>query len=105
LAAFFCDLIWSIIITNIMLDTSNLEDKVQDLIVDICKALYFHGFREIPVGAIMRLIGVENETATRHDEEYFRLDAEFEALLQQEEIAEYEKTLEEATPPPGTTLH
>jgi hypothetical protein len=88
-----------------MLDTSNLEDKVQDLIVDICKALYFHGFREIPVGAIMRLIGVENEIATQHDEEFFCLDAEFEALLQQEEIAEYEKTLEAATPPPGTTLH
>jgi hypothetical protein len=88
-----------------MLDTSQLEDKVQNLIVDICKALYFYGFREIPVGAIMRLIGVENETATQHDEEYFRLDAEFEALLQQEEIAEYEKTLEAVTPPPGTTLH
>jgi hypothetical protein len=88
-----------------MLDTSQLEEKVQDLIVDICKALYFHGFREIPVGAIMRLIGVENETAIRHDEEYFQLDAEFEALLQEEEIVGYEKTLEEVLPPPGTTLH
>jgi hypothetical protein len=88
-----------------MLDTSQLEDKVQDLIVDICKALYFHGYREVPVGAVMRLIGVGNETATLHDEEYFCLDAEFEALLQQKEIAEYEKTLESATPPVGTTLH
>ena len=105
MAAFFCDLIWSIIITNIMLDTSQLEDKVQDLIVDICKALYFHGFREIPVGAIMRLIGVENETAIQHDEEYFCLDADFESLLQEQEIADYEKTLEAATSPPGTTLH
>lgn len=88
-----------------MLDTSQLEDKVQDLIVDICKALYFHGFREIPVGAIMRLIGVENETATQHDEEYFRLDEEFEALLQEEEIAEYESTLDAEGPAPGTTIH
>jgi hypothetical protein len=88
-----------------MLDTSTLEEKVQDLIVDICKALYQHGFREVPVGAIMRLIGVENTTANQHDEEYFQLDADFEDLLQQKEIAEYEKTLEAATPPLGTTLH
>jgi hypothetical protein len=88
-----------------MLDTSALEEKVQDLIVDICKALYQHGFREVPVGAIMRLIGVENTTANRHDEEYFQLDKDFEALLQEQEIAEYEKSLMQKTPPPGTTLH
>jgi hypothetical protein len=88
-----------------MLDTSTLEEKVQDLIVDICKALYQHGFREVPVGAIMRLIGVENTTATQHDEEYFQLDKDFENLLQEQEIAEYEKSLASVAPPSGTILH
>jgi hypothetical protein len=88
-----------------MLDTSTLEEKVQDLIVDICKALYQHGFREVPVGAIMRLIGVENTTANLHDEEYFQLDKEFESLLEEnEKQAEYQKAVR-AAPPPGTTFH
>jgi hypothetical protein len=88
-----------------MLDTSTLEEKVQDLIVDICKALYQHGFREVPVGAIMRLIGVENTTANQHDEEYFQLDKEFEALLEEnEKQAEYQRAAQ-AVPPPGTTFH
>ena len=88
-----------------MLDTSTLEEKVQDLIVDICKALYQYGFREVPVGAIMRLIGVENTTANLHDDEYFQLDKEFEALLEEnEKQAEYQQAVQ-AVPPPGTTFH
>jgi hypothetical protein len=88
-----------------MLDTSSLEEKVQDLIVDICKSLYHYGFREVPVGAIMRLIGVESTTAIQHDDEYFQLDAEFEALLEaNEKEAEYQRSVR-AVPPPGTTFH
>jgi hypothetical protein len=88
-----------------MLDTSTLEEKVQDLIVDICKALYQYGFREVPVGAIMRLIGVESTTANQHDEEYFQLDKEFEALLEEvEKEVEFQKSVQ-AVPPPGTTFH
>lgn len=88
-----------------MLDTSTLEEKVQDLIVDICKALYQHGFREVPVSAIMRLIGVESATANQHDEEYFQLDKEFEDLLEaSEKEAEYQRSVR-AVPPPGTTFH
>jgi hypothetical protein len=87
-----------------MLDTSTLEENIQDIIVDICKTLYFHGYREVPVGAIMRLIGVENTTATQHDQEYFRLDAEFEALLDADELAEYNDLLDDSMPP-GTIMH
>ena len=87
-----------------MLDTSDLEEKVQVIIVDICKTLYFHGYREVPVGAIMRLIGVENTTANQHDGEYFRLDAEFEALLDADELAEYNELLDEDIQP-GTIMH
>ena len=87
-----------------MLDDPTLEEKVQDVIVDVCKALYLHGYREVSVGAMMRLIGVENTTATRHDDEYFKLDEEFEALLNAEELAEYNELLDGSIPP-GTTMH
>jgi hypothetical protein len=52
----------------------------------------------------MRLIGVENTTANQHDGEYFRLDAEFEALLEADELAEYNQLLDEDIPP-GTIMH
>lgn len=87
-----------------MLDDLSLEEKVQDIIVDVCKALYFHGYREIPVGAMMRLIGVEDSTAKQHDGEYFQLDEEFEALLAEEELEEYNQLLDK-TIPPGTVMH
>jgi len=87
-----------------MLDDPTLEEKVQDIIVDICKTLYFHGYREVPVGAMMRLIGVEDATAATHDGEYFRLDEEFEALLADDELAEYNEMLDQSIPP-GTVMH
>jgi hypothetical protein len=52
----------------------------------------------------MRLIGVENTTATQHDQEYFRLDADFEALLDADELAEYNNLLDDSMPP-GTIMH
>lgn len=90
-----------------MLDPETFEEKVQDLIVDICKTLYQHGYREVPLGAIMRLIGVEEEVAIEHDDEFFRLDGEFEELMQEDK--EFEKAMHEEmsnlVPPPGTVFH
>ena len=90
-----------------MPELDSLEETVQNLIVDICKTLYLHGYREVPLGAIMRLIGVADSVATEHDNEFFRLDGEFEELMQEDE--EFEKEMQEkmanAVPPPGTIFH
>lgn len=90
-----------------MLDPENFEENVQDLIVDLCKTLYLHGYREVPLGAIMRLIGVEETLAVEHDNEFFRLDGEFEELIQEDE--EFKKEVYEEmsnlVPPPGTVFH
>ena len=88
-----------------MLDTSSFEEKVQELIVDICTTLYQYGFREVPVGAIMRLIGVENKTADQFNNEFFKLDHEFEDILQEnQKKAQYQQAIR-AVPPAGTTYH
>lgn len=86
-----------------MIDPESLEETVQDLIVDLCKTLYDHGYREVPVGAIMRLIGATQEEALKHDQEYFRLDGEFEQLINEDE--EFEKEMSNVVPPPGTVFH
>ena len=58
-----------------------LEDEVQDLIIDLCEILYKRGYRTVPIGAIMRLIGVADERAAEHDNEIFSLDNDFELML------------------------
>ena len=65
-----------------MLDDNNdLEIHVRDLIIDICAVLYDRGYEAVPVGAVMRLVGVGDDRACRHDDEYFALDENFQKLL------------------------
>ena len=82
-----------------MLDDDQLEAHIRELIVDLCEVLWQRGYTIVPVGAMMRLVGVENERAARHDDEYFALDADFQAIL------ESRKTPPAEPPPPGVTLH
>ena len=79
----------------------SLEDAVQDLIIDLCEILYKRGYRAVPIGAIMRLIGVNESRAAEHDNELFTLDNDFELLLQ----AKQEEQNVPNAPPPGVTLH
>jgi len=59
-----------------------LEDAIQSLILEICEVMYNRGYRQIRVGPLMRLIGVSDEDAQQHDEEFFVLDNEFLACLE-----------------------
>ena len=59
-----------------------LEQAVQDFILDVCEVMYRRGYESAPVGAIMRLVGVPESTAQKHDHEHFALDESFEKLIQ-----------------------
>jgi hypothetical protein len=80
----------------------DLEHVMQDLIVDICEVMYTRGYRAVPIGALMRLIGVNAETAAQHDNELFQLDEEFEQLIKQKKPARRGRRV---TVPPNVTLH
>lgn len=82
-----------------MLDNDILEDTVRELIIDLCEVLYHRGYREVPIGAMMRLVGVGNESASKHDNEYFALDEDFIAII------ESRKTPTPKQAPAGVTLH
>lgn len=56
-----------------MLDESALEQNLHALIVDLCRVMHEHGYESLNVGAMMRLIGVGEERASRHDEEWVDL--------------------------------
>jgi len=78
-----------------------LEDAVQDLIIDLCEILYKRGYRTVPIGGLMRLIGVNADHAAEHDTEIFTLDGDFEVMLKAKQL----KKQHPIALPPGATLH
>lgn len=82
-----------------MLDRQDLEESVRDLIIEICGILYLRGYREVSIGAMMRLVGVDSESAANHDQDYIELGTEFAALLA------HQKDPELAAVPPDATIH
>lgn len=82
-----------------MRDEENFEETLRGIILDICDVLYQHGYRTAPVGAIMRLIGVPEDHASAHDEEFFELDQDFVEELGQR------RDLQRLDIPPGTVIH
>ena len=83
-----------------MLDEQELETTVRELIIDICEVMHRRGFPVVSVGAIMRLVGVDETQARGHDDELFDLDSEeFTRLLERRKIP-----IQPAAPP-DVTLH
>lgn len=72
------------------------------MVTEICSVLYRRGIRAVPIGAMMRLMGISNERAQEWDKEYFALDKDFinemEAYLMRREATENPV-------PPDATLH
>lgn len=66
-----------------MLKDDQLETHLKDLMIDICAVMYSHGYDMVSIGALMRLIGVGEDRAKIHDQEYFSLDQSFQALIKQ----------------------
>ena len=82
-----------------MLDDDQLESHIRELVIDLCEVMYRNGYDMVPIGAMMRLVGVGDDRAQLHDSHYFALDDEFLAIL------ESRKTLPPEPPPPGATIH
>jgi hypothetical protein len=81
-----------------MLDNKDLEDSVRDLIIEICGAMYRRGYRSVSIGAMMRLVGVDTDSASRHDHDYIELGTEFAALIKH-------RVPETSAVPPDVTVH
>lgn len=61
-------------------DIDNLfgeNSEVAGLVVAICATMYDNGVRVIPIGGLMRLLGVPKEKAEEHDDKAFELDDNF----------------------------
>lgn len=78
----------------------NIEESVRNIVIDICTVMHKYGYTEVSVGAILRLMGIDDDSASKHDDEVLVLDENFEQVMQN-----YRR--ESAAPetvPPGTTI-
>jgi hypothetical protein len=76
------------------------EEAVKDLVVNICLVLSEFGITEVHVGGLMRLVGIEEELAAKHDDELMVITD-----IQQLEKSDNETTEIVEVTPPGTTIH
>lgn len=83
-----------------MSDQDPLEQAVYDFIMDVCEVMYRRGYQAAPVGPIMRLIGVPESTAAKHDDEHFVLDESFKMILKSRTSSQPPVKI-----PRGVTLH
>jgi len=60
-----------------MLDEEEMEQEVRVLMYELMMVLYQHGIREVHVGGMMRLLGVNNASSSDHDDEMVILDDKF----------------------------
>ena len=69
-----------------MLDDEQIEAKVRVLMYELMMVLYRHGITEVHVGGLMRVLGVNEDSASIHDNEMVILDDKFAKYI--EEITE-----------------
>ncbi len=86
-------------IINCMQDPEQYKEKIHETMINLMAVLYDIGIRKIHTGAIMRLMGVENETAAEYDDSFIELDERFPVIFNQV------NNIEPTPPPPGTTFH
>ncbi len=73
------------------------EEAIKDLVVNICLVLADFGITEVHVGGLMRLVGIDEELASEHDDELMII-TDIHKLHQAKDEAQEVR-------PPGTTLH
>ena len=65
--------------------------------LDLMAVLHENGIREVHMGGMMRLLGVDEEVAKEYDQERLKLGESFKDIVREFEAYQ--------TPPAGTVLH
>lgn len=62
---------------------TDYEQEVKLIIMELMLVLHKHGIHQIHMGGLMRLIGVDEETAHENDDDYVVLDKKFVKYIQE----------------------
>ena len=84
-----------------MQETDPLYEYVRTVMLEVMAVLYANGQRHLHVGAMMRLIGVDEERAAEHDDDRIDIDESFAELANDVNI----KHLLQSRIPDGATIH
>jgi len=84
-----------------MQETDPLYEFVRTVMLEVMAVLYANGQRQLHVGAMMRLIGVDEERAAMHDDDRIDIDESFAELASDVNI----KHLLQSRIPDGATIH
>lgn len=66
-----------------MLDNPELDQSIRVAILNLMVVLYDCGITEIHVGGVMRIMGVSDSMAQKHDNERLVLDEDFVKYVEQ----------------------
>ena len=77
-----------------------LHERIKTVMLDVMAVLYANGINNIHMGAMMRLLGVDDTKASEHDNEVIEVDEKFGAML-----AKLNKNIEPVEVPKGTIFH
>jgi hypothetical protein len=66
-----------------MLDNIDVDQNIRLAILNLMLVLYDCGIEEVHIGGVMRILGVSNATAQKHDDELLVLDKEFVKYVEQ----------------------
>ena len=78
----------SVIINSMQDQDDKVYHYAKNMLLEIMAVLYVNGRRTMHVGAAMRLMGVDDETASQHDEERIEIEENFGEIAAQLNIAE-----------------
>ena len=84
-----------------MQETDPLYEFVRTVMLEVMAVLYANGQRQLHVGAMMRLIGVDEERAAEHDDDRIDIDESFAELATDVNI----RHLLQSRIPDGATIH
>ena len=77
-----------------------IHQRIKNIMLDVMAVLYDNGIKNIHMGAMMRLLGVDDSKAAEHDSEIIELDEKFGFMLSQLNKKEVPEEI-----PQGTTIH
>jgi hypothetical protein len=83
-----------------MQDDDLLEQRIKNIILDVMAVLYDNGITSVHMGAMMRLLGVDESKASAHDSEIIKIDEKFGNML-----SGLNKKVERLEIPKDTTIH
>lgn len=69
-------------------DDERVYQYARNMLLELMAVLYANGRRTMHVGAAMRLMGVDDQTASQHDGERIEIDENFGEVAAQLNIAE-----------------